>query len=80
LGTPAATTRGLKAPEMKQIADWITQTASHIKDWQLPEDKTARLALIKDFKARLKTDSWYTGLNSEVKQFCQRFPIPGLET
>ncbi|HPN15115.1 MAG TPA: serine hydroxymethyltransferase [bacterium] len=80
LGTPAATTRGLKAPEMKQIADWITQTASHIKGWQLPEDKTARLALIKDFKARLKTDSWYTGLNSEVKQFCQRFPIPGLET
>lgn len=79
LGTPATTTRGLKTPEMKQIAGWITQTASHIKDWQLPEDKTDRLALIKDFKAQLKTDPWYTELNSEVKQFCQRFPVPGLE-
>lgn len=80
LGTPAVTTRGMKAPEMKQLADWIAQTASHIKDLQLPEDKATRIALIKDFKAKLKNDPWYPELNREVKKLCQRFPVPGLNT
>jgi glycine hydroxymethyltransferase len=32
LGTPALTTRGMKEPEMKQIAKWITEVLAHRED------------------------------------------------
>lgn len=32
LGTPALTTRGMKEPEMKQVAVWIDEAISHAKD------------------------------------------------
>lgn len=32
LGTPALTTRGMKEPEMRQIADWIDQAITHHRD------------------------------------------------
>jgi len=35
LGTPAATTRGMKEPEMAQIADWIDQVLRHPDDAEL---------------------------------------------
>lgn len=35
LGTPAVTTRGMKEPEMEQIASWIDQVISNIEDHEL---------------------------------------------
>ena len=32
IGTPATTTRGLKEPEMKQVADWIQRALSNTED------------------------------------------------
>ena len=32
LGTPAATTRGMKEPEMKQLAQWITEALKNHED------------------------------------------------
>jgi len=32
IGTPAATTRGLREPEMRQIADWIARALEHAGD------------------------------------------------
>ena len=32
IGTPALTTRGMKEPEMRQIATWITETLDHRSD------------------------------------------------
>jgi len=78
LGTPAATTRGMGETEMKQIANWISQVIDHIKDYQLPTEKEARLALIKQFKESLKTDAWYDALRSEVKEMCGKFKVPGI--
>lgn len=78
LGTPAATTRGMGEAEMKQIANWIVQVVEHIKDFQLPGDKEARLALIKQYKESLKTDPWYDALREEVKEMCGKFPVTGL--
>ncbi len=78
LGTPAATTRGMGEAEMKQIANWIAQVVEHIKDFQLPGDKEARLALIKQFKESLKTDAWYETLHQEVKDMCGKFKVPGI--
>jgi len=40
IGTPALTTRGMKEPEMKQIAVWIAEALEHRND-------AARLAKIK---------------------------------
>lgn len=79
LGTPAATTRGMGEAEMKQIANWIAQVAKHIKDVQLPTDKEPRLALIKQFKESLKTDTWYESVRKEVQEMCGRFGVPGVQ-
>jgi glycine hydroxymethyltransferase len=35
LGTPALTTRGMKEPEMRQIAEWINQIISKPQDVML---------------------------------------------
>lgn len=55
LGTPAITTRGMKEPEMKQIADWIDRAIkSHNDDGKLDaikaevEELTARFPLYPD--------------------------------
>jgi len=32
VGTPAVTTRGMKEPEMRQIAHWIAEVLNHIED------------------------------------------------
>ena len=79
LGTPAATTRGMGEVEMKQIAEWISQVAEHIKDIQLPSDKDARLELIKNFKSNLKTDTFYSELQTKVEEMCLKFKVPGIK-
>ena len=74
LGTPAVTTRGMGKAEMEQIAVWIKQVADHIKDAQLPGDKEARLAMLKEFKNSL-SDKFYSDIRAEVKKLCDKFPI-----
>ncbi|MFQ5894688.1 MAG: serine hydroxymethyltransferase [Nitrospinota bacterium] len=39
VGTPAVTTRGMREPEMRQIADWIAEVLEHIDD----KDRQARI-------------------------------------
>ena len=52
LGTPAVTSRGMKEPEMRRIADWMAAVADRVED----EGKLARIAgevreFCKDFPA-----------------------------
>jgi len=44
LGTPAVTTRGLKEPEMKQIAGWIKQALAASKDDQVLKKISGQVA------------------------------------
>ncbi len=74
LGTPAVTTRGMGIPEMEKIADFIARISDMIKDAQLPTEKEARLAFLKEFKASL-SDKFYSDIRAEVKSLCDGFPI-----
>ncbi|MBI5358024.1 serine hydroxymethyltransferase [Candidatus Amesbacteria bacterium] len=73
LGTPAITTRGMKEPQMRQIAKWIDEvisyTASEINNIDLSQEqrKTFKQVMIKDKKLLL--------IAQEVKDLCKKFPI-----
>ncbi len=77
-GSPAATTRGMGPGEMEKIADWIARVGERIEKYQLPSEKTERLALLKNFKTGLKTDSFYDDVRNEVAELCRQFPIPAV--
>lgn len=66
LGTPAITTRGMKEPEMKKIADWMKQVALLCQKAEtieiLEEDYPEELAVIRD----------------EVKNLSHDFPVPSI--
>jgi len=55
LGTPAVTTRGFGAEEMKRIASFIAKVLSPAGDKRVQKQ-----------------------VREEVREMCQRFPIPGL--
>ena len=75
LGTPAVTTRGMSSEEMKKIAKLIADVTEHVQDHVLPEDKDARKAYMKTFRAELKNDTFYADVNEEVQKMCNDFPI-----
>lgn len=78
IGTPAATSRGMGTEDMKTIAHWIHRVADHLKEQQMPTDKDARTATIKEFTASLASDPFYATLREDVRALCNRFPIPGV--
>ncbi len=80
IGTPAVTTRGMSEGEMKLIADWIYRIGEHIKEIKLPDDKEERKQVLRDFRASLKSDSFYDDLRAEVEGICVRFAVPGVST
>ncbi len=75
IGTPLVTTRGMKEPDMAQIADWISRVVDHVKDQQLPEDKTERIAFLKSFKEQADKDETLIAIRAEVKALATKFPL-----
>lgn len=76
LGTPGLTTRGMKEPEMKQIAKWILMVVGHVDQEKLPEDKEKRAEFIKSFRVRIAGDRFLKNIAFEVKNLCKEFPTP----
>ena len=67
IGTPWLTTRGMKQPQMKQIATWMNQVmliSSQYKD--LP---------FKDFDTKAKADKQLKTLAKEVVKLTKKFPL-----
>lgn len=66
IGTPATTTRGMKEPEMMQIADWMARVAD---------------ACRKDGKEYIFDEVVLRQIRGEVKEVCTsgKFPVPGID-
>ncbi len=83
LGTPAVTTRGMKEPEMKKIAEWINKVVvscqltvdskyKEIGDRDREKDQEAR----KKFKREIFDQPELIKIRGEVKKLCTKFPVP----
>lgn len=79
LGSPAATSRGMRTQEMKHVADFIKRVSDHISEIHFPLDKEERKVAMKEFRRTLKTDSFYDQLQQEVKRMCEPFALPALK-
>ncbi len=77
LGTPAATTRGMREEEMEQLAEWLAQVAVEIKGVQLPADPKERTSQRKGFRTAIQENLQLAALREEVRAFCLKFPVPG---
>jgi glycine hydroxymethyltransferase len=78
LGTPAATTRGMREPEMRQLAGWIRRVHDEIRGYQLPEEREARHRTLREFRAAVRESAALAATRDEVRALCRRFPVPGI--
>ena len=76
IGTAAATTRGMKEKDMKQLALWIHQAIEEIKNNQLPSDKEKRGPFFKEFKKTTQENKNIKRISMEVKKYMKGFPLP----
>jgi glycine hydroxymethyltransferase len=76
LGTPAATSRGMKEKEMKFIGETMIQVLNLIKKYQLPKDKESRKEYLAKFKKEIRNNKEIKALQTKVKKMALRFPIP----
>jgi glycine hydroxymethyltransferase len=75
LGTPALTTRGMKALEMKQIAKWMNEVIEEVHNLELPADKDARREMWKQHKKQIAGNKKLAKIAHQVKNLCINFPI-----
>ncbi len=75
LGTPALTTRGMKALEMKQVAKWINEVIDEVHNLELPGDREARREMWKQHKKHISGNRKLAKIAHQVKNLCINFPI-----
>jgi glycine hydroxymethyltransferase len=78
-GTPAATTRGLREEDMAKIAAWIAAVRDEASEFMLPQDRAARTEVLRRFRAWIGGNPRLDSIHKEVRTFCRRFPVPGIE-
>lgn len=76
LGTPALTTRGMKANDMERVGKWIAKALFEVKQYRLPADKTKRPEYMKMMKSEAKKNKTLLNIAKEIKSFTKKFPIP----
>jgi len=77
LGTPAATTRGMREREMDQLAEWIAAVGEEIKKFQLPKDSGERTTRLQEFRHAIQENPRLARMREDVREFCLKFPVPG---
>jgi len=76
LGTPAATTRGMKEKEMKYIGSVIVEVINILKKYHLPLKKEERKLYIKQFEAEMQNNPLIKKLKTDIKRFATKYPLP----
>lgn len=74
IGTPIVTTRGMKEPQMEQIATWISKVVNEVSHYRLPEDKNERSGLIAKVKNELQSNTNLLSIAQYVTELCHTFP------
>jgi glycine hydroxymethyltransferase len=75
LGTPLATTRGMKEAEMEKIGRWIARVIDIVKDDALPAEKTERIPFMRAFKQKALENADLRAICEEVKAVAGQFPL-----
>lgn len=76
IGTPAATTRGMKEPEMIIIGQTILEVLNLIKKYKLPASKEDRVKYLKSFREDISKNSEIKIIKTKVKKLATKFKIP----
>ena len=76
LGTPAATTRGMKEKEMKFIGAKILEVIELLINYRLPENKKKRAEYIAKFQKEMEKSAEIKRIKQEVKKLALLFKIP----
>ncbi|MCA9379727.1 serine hydroxymethyltransferase [Candidatus Dojkabacteria bacterium] len=67
VGTPWITTRGMKEPEIKQIAKWMNEVMFVIKDWQDMD--------FAEFNTKVAKHKDIQKIAKEVNTLCMKYPL-----
>lgn len=76
LGTPAATTRGMKEKEMEFISKKILEVIDLLKKYCLPKDNQERVKYIANFEREISQNKILKRMRLEIKKVALRFPTP----
>jgi len=76
MGTPAATSRGMKEKDMKKIGKYIGAILNIIKKYSLPGEKEERLKLLKEFALFISSNEEIIKIRNEVKIMAKKFILP----
>jgi len=79
IGPPALTSRGMKEPEMKKVADWVARVVDEVKKYRLPAGKEERQSYIANFRQEIKENKELAKISREIKKFTKDFPAPGVK-
>jgi glycine hydroxymethyltransferase len=75
IGTPLATTRGMREPEMARIAEWICRAIDVVKDDRLPGDRRGRGQHIRALRQRLSSHPVLASIREEVRSLASTCPL-----
>jgi glycine hydroxymethyltransferase len=76
LGTPAATTRGMKEKEMTIIGETILAVIEILKKLNLPVEKEEKKKILPSLIKKLEKDKEIVRLRAKIKKLALRFPLP----
>lgn len=79
LGTPAATSRGMKEKEMEKIAGWIRAVLDQVQGNDLPKEQSERQEFIKSYKQKVQSNENLAKIRDEVKSFASQYILPGVD-
>lgn len=76
VGTPAVTTLGMREPEMKQIARWISEVVKEVGSDALPTEQKERKAVVQRLREAYTNNPHLLEVADAVRELRRHFPSP----